>query len=174
MESLGLERLQETAGFLKDHRLEVSDETLDFLLTEDGFEDVLPWLTLIVRTKNSYKYQRMGRLVSAMVGDNLTGNTILAHPGTREAHLRAVYDKVSDQHPMLLNTCVYRYSHGREATVDSLIARIRSSRSAEAPIIVVSSPRLETAEWLGRMIYDDKAEVFKPRAIVGLSETLID
>lgn len=170
-EELGLAELDSVAVYLKEHRNQVSEETVEFLLIEAEMGHVLPWMTIITRTKTSYRYARMGRHSAAMVGENLTGNTIEAHSTTRSAHLRHMCDRISGDRPMLINECVYRYSNGREATVDSLIARIRGRKAGESAIAVVSSPRLASAQWLRSMMFDRDQPVFKPRAIVGISET---
>lgn len=151
------------------HRKTLRPDTVASILRGEDMADILDWLTVVVRTPSTYHFLLNGPGSARLVGENLTGKTVDMLPTNRAGHLHRIYDRMLAHGKPTQTRCVYRFTNGKEAMVDSLIMPTPETGDAGA-IYILSSPNFAKARWLADIVAGTSDELTRPNAIVDLSE----
>ncbi|MDF1793619.1 MAG: PAS domain-containing protein [Thalassobaculaceae bacterium] len=160
-------------SIFQTHRKTLRPATITAILRDENQEDILDWLTVVARTPSTYRILLSGAKISRVAGESLAGKTIDMLPPNRAGHLRRIYDRMLAAGKATQTRCVYRFTNGKEAIVDTLVIPIPDAGDAGV-IYIVSAPHFTKATWLAEIVSGSSDALTKPNAIVGLSERALD
>jgi hypothetical protein len=168
-----IEMFERFLPVMRDHRKGLRPDTVEIILRGADQSDIVDWLTVVVPISNTWKYAVSGEKVALMAGEKLAGKTIDMLPPNRASHLQRIYTQMITSGQATWLECIYRFSNGKEATINTLMVPISGDGDMTA-IYILSWPNLSGARWLANILTGQEPSGLKPRAIVGTKEDKID